>query len=70
MSDSSRYDCKNCHHVFNYNELKIRYDKYGGSTIQTKVCPRCGSISWSSYKDRERLKRFLQLNLSEYSNLV
>lgn len=63
MSDgSSKFDCKNCHHVFKYNELKIRYDKYGGGLIQNKVCPKCGSLSWSNYKERAKLRKYLNLN--------
>lgn len=65
------YNCNNCKANFKYKDLQVKSSDYGGIKIRTKVCPYCRSESWSDDEERERLKRFLRLNLSEfYSYLV
>lgn len=59
MIHKNRYDCKNCGAVFTYDKTKIHKRDYGGIAFNDRVCPHCGSISWSSFADRRYLNKFV-----------
>lgn len=57
--DVRQCTCSNCHRGFKVHELIERKSSKYGVTITEKVCPYCGSISWSTEEDLDTLERFL-----------
>lgn len=56
-------NCNCCKNDFAYNDLKIRESRYGPIILKTKICPFCGSTSWSSVEDRKKLGKYIFPNI-------
>ena len=50
--------CSKCHKFFDYEQLVRKSRDLYGVTVESKVCPYCGSEGWTSTKDEQWFAKY------------